>query len=76
MKRLILIIAAVLLVAAGVFCGFKYYFDVYLPNKEITDAEKEQREYYEQLKPTIPWFRLRTTTFISTTAWTDSITTA
>lgn len=51
MKRLILIIAAVLLVAAGVFCGFKYYFDVYLPNKEITDAEKEQREYYEQLKP-------------------------
>ena len=43
--------AIVVLVGLGAFCGWRYYSDVYVPNRQITDAEREQRELFQTLKP-------------------------
>ena len=51
MKRIVLAVIAVVILCAGGYCGWRYYHDVYLPNKQITDAEQEQRLVFEQLKP-------------------------
>ncbi len=51
MKRIVMVIAVAVLLAVGGFFGWRYFNDVYLPNKQITDTEQEQREYFEKLKP-------------------------
>ena len=51
MKRAILIGLVVVLVAVGGYCGWRYYNDVYVPNKQVTDADKTQRELFESIKP-------------------------
>lgn len=51
MKRFVMTLIVVLLVVFGGYCGWRYYSDVYLPNKKITDTEKEQRILFEKIKP-------------------------
>lgn len=51
MKRLVLIVLTIVLAGVGVFFGWRYYSDVYLPNKQVTDADKQQRELFEEIKP-------------------------
>ncbi len=48
-----MIILVVALLAAGGYCGWRYYNDVYLPNKQITDADNTQRELFESIRPDI-----------------------
>ena len=52
-KRLVIIALIVVLLAVGGFCGWKYYTDVYLPNKQITDGDNQQRELFKTIKPDI-----------------------
>ena len=43
--------AVIVLLAVGGFFGWRYYHDVFLPNKLITDTEQEQRAVFEKLRP-------------------------
>lgn len=51
MKRAVMIFLVIVLVCAGAYCGWRYYSDVYRPNKQITDADKSQRELFDQIDP-------------------------
>ncbi len=51
MKRAAMIGMLVLLSGAFAYCGWRYYSETYLPNKQITEADTQQRELFVSLKP-------------------------
>ena len=51
MKRAVMWALVAVLCAALAFCGWRYYSDVYLPNKQITDADSAQRELFDSVRP-------------------------
>ena len=51
MKRQILWVLVVLLTAAGGYCGYRYYSETYLPEKQIAEADSSQRELFDRIKP-------------------------
>lgn len=51
MKRGLLFGLIMLLAAFGVYCGWRYYSDVFLPNRQITEALVAQNAMFEELKP-------------------------
>ncbi|MBR1527828.1 MAG: class B sortase [Oscillospiraceae bacterium] len=51
MKRQILWALVVLLTAVGGYCGYRYYSETYLPEKQIADADSSQRELFDRIKP-------------------------
>ena len=53
MKRRVFAALIAVLLAVGAFCAWRYYSDVYLPNKEITDGDRSHRELFERIKPDI-----------------------
>ena len=53
MKRAVLIGLVVLLAGVGVYFGWRYYRDVYLPNKQVEDALDEQEALFAQIKPSL-----------------------
>ena len=46
-----MIVLVIVLLAVGGYCGWRYYNDVFLPNKQIKDADRSQREYFGEIKP-------------------------
>lgn len=57
MKRAVMWLLVAVLGAAFVYCGYRYYRDVYIPNKQITDADSAQRELFGSVKPSAEKFR-------------------
>lgn len=53
MKIKILTALTVLLALLGAYCGWRYYRDAWLPNRQVTDALNTQKELLEQLRPNI-----------------------
>lgn len=51
MKRIVLIALTCLLAAVGAYCGWRYYHDVWLPNRQLRDAIEAQKELLRKLKP-------------------------
>ena len=41
----------VVLLAAFAYCGRRYYSEAFLPRKQLTDADKAQRELFESIRP-------------------------
>lgn len=48
-----MILLIVVLAAAAGYCAYRYLNDVYLPNRQITDAADEQRAYFDKINPTL-----------------------
>ena len=42
---------AAVLGCAFAYCGWRYYTDAYLPNRQITDADRHQRELFARIRP-------------------------
>ncbi|SDB58937.1 sortase B [Ruminococcaceae bacterium FB2012] len=53
MKRAVLIGLIAVLVAAGIYCGYRYYKEAYLPRKQVADADAAQRELFGDIRPDI-----------------------
>ena len=53
MKKTVLIALTCLLAVLGVYCGWRYYHDAWLPNKQLSDAIESQKELLRQLKPNL-----------------------
>ena len=53
MKKLVMILLVVALIAGAGYCAYRYINDIYIPNHEITDAADEQRAYFDKINPTI-----------------------
>lgn len=51
MKAKILVAIVLLLTAVCVFCGHRYYEDIYIPGKQRKEAVKKQAEIIERIKP-------------------------
>ena len=51
MKRAVMWALVAVLGGAFAYCGWRYYNEAYLPNKQITDAVEEQRETFARIKP-------------------------
>ena len=46
-----LIALTCILAVLGAYCGWRYYHDAWLPNKQLSDAIESQKELLRQLKP-------------------------
>ncbi|MBR4628598.1 MAG: class B sortase [Ruminococcus sp.] len=53
MKRKAVIVSLLLLISAGVYCGYRYYHEDVLPEKQIDEAYDKQIELFESIKPEI-----------------------
>ena len=51
MKRSLLIIAALVLLAAAAFCGYGYYRITILPDKQVNEAYEEQIDVFKEIRP-------------------------
>lgn len=51
MKRAVMWAFVAVLGGAFAYCGWRYYNEAYLPNKQLTDAVEEQRETFARIKP-------------------------
>ncbi len=53
MKKLVLWAMVVILACAGIYCAKRYYDEAYLPRKQLKDADKEQRELFDRVRPDV-----------------------
>ena len=53
MKQTIMKAVVILLVIAGVYCGWRYYGDVIEPEQKIAEADNAQKELFSSVKPDI-----------------------
>lgn len=51
MKKYIIAAAIALLAAVGAFFGYRYLQEVYIPQKELDNAVKEQQRLYSEIRP-------------------------
>jgi len=51
MKLPVMEILVVLLTAAGIYCGWRYYSEIYLPEKQIDTAIQEQKKLFSHIRP-------------------------
>ncbi len=53
MKLHLMELLVFVLTAAGIYCGWRYYHDIYLPEKQIQNALAEQHVLFEHIRPEI-----------------------
>lgn len=53
MKIRILYTLTAVLVCAGAYCGWRYYDDVIIPERQISSANTEQNQLFAQIKPAV-----------------------
>ncbi|MCR5110721.1 MAG: class B sortase [Ruminococcus sp.] len=74
MKTRILTGLVIVLVFAGLYCGWRYYDEVIKPKKEISAADNEQNELFSRIKPAET--TIAVTTAVSGTKTVETVTTA
>ncbi len=53
MKLHLMELLVFVLTAAGIYCGWRYYHDIYLPEKQMQNAVTEQYVLFERIRPEI-----------------------
>lgn len=53
MKRKALFVSLILLISVGAYCGYRYYHEDVLPEKQVDEAYDELIELFERIKPEI-----------------------
>ena len=51
MKRGFLICALIVLLAAGAYCGWRYYQAEVLPEQQLTEANEQQEQLFDAIRP-------------------------
>lgn len=54
MKKILTVLVALAVIAAGIYAGYRYRNEVYLPEKELTEDTEKMEEQLEELRPALP----------------------
>ena len=53
MKRALILVVLAVFIAVGGYCGYRYYNEDILPEKQLSEADDKQLELFERVKPKV-----------------------